>query len=77
MNEADSHPLAKNLEEVLKYQLKNRQKKYPDVYVDNELTTLEDALDRCVRECSVYMPDYVVNDKGIVEQVRFDKIDLQ
>lgn len=76
MEEADGRSLARNLEEVLKYQLSNIQKTYPEVYVDNELTTLEDALNRCVRECTVYMPDYVLNDKGIVEQVRFDKIDL-
>ena len=45
--------------------------------MDNKRTTLEDALTRCVQERTVYMPDYVLDENGVLEQLRFDKIDLQ
>ncbi|MBQ9142350.1 MAG: hypothetical protein IJX63_11265 [Lachnospiraceae bacterium] len=77
MEESDGYPLAKNLEDVLKYQLGSRQKRSLEVYIDNELTTLEDALSRCVQERTIYMPDYVLDENGVLEQLRFDKIDLQ
>lgn len=77
MEEADSYPLAKNLEDVLRYQLGSRQKRSLEVYIDNELTTLEEALTRCVQERTVYMPDYVLDENGVLEQLRFDKIEQQ
>ncbi|MBQ7776332.1 MAG: hypothetical protein IJ379_14200 [Lachnospiraceae bacterium] len=77
MEEADSYPLAQNIEDVLRYQLGSRQKRSLEVYIDNELTTLEDALTRCVEERVVYMPDYILDEKGVLEQLRFDKIDEQ
>ncbi len=77
MEEADSYPPVKNLEDVLRYQLGSRQKRSLEVYIDNELTTLEDALTRCVQERTVYMPDYVLDENGVLEQLRFDKIELQ
>lgn len=77
MEETDGYPQAKDLEDILKYQLGSRQKRSLEVYIDNELTTLEDALSRCVQECTVYMPDYVLDENGVLEQLRFDKVDLQ
>ncbi len=77
MENTDGCPYARNLEEVLRYQLGSRQKRSPEVYIDNELTTLDEALTRCVQERSVYMPDYVLDEKGVLEQVRFDKVELQ
>ena len=42
-------------EHALEYQLNVMRKDEFEVYIDNEKTTLDDALERCVRECSVYM----------------------
>lgn len=75
MEEAQSSPVNRNIEEVLRDQLGGEQKQL-EVYVDNERTTLEDALKRCVQERSVYMPDYVLDENGVLEQLRFDRIDL-
>lgn len=75
MEEAQSSPVNRNIEEVLRNQLGSEQKQL-EVYVDNERTTLEDALKRCVQERTVYMPDYVLDENGVLEQLRFDKIDL-
>lgn len=77
MEEADSYPIGQNIEDILQYQLGSRQKRSLEVYIDNELTTLEDALTRCVQERTVYMPDYVLDENGVLEQLRFDRINLQ
>lgn len=77
MEETDSYPHGRNLEEVLRSHLGGIQKKNLEVYVGNERMTLEDALDRCVQERTVYMPDYILDENGILEQLRFDRIDLQ
>lgn len=77
MEETEGCPLDRNLEEVLRYQLGSRQKRSPEVYIDNEPATLDEALSRCVQERSVYMPDYVLDEEGFLEQVRFDKVEQQ
>ena len=77
MEEADSYPLAQSLEEVLQYRLGSRRKRSLEVYVDNERTTLEEALARCVQERTIYMPDYILDENGVLEQLRFDRIEQQ
>ena len=44
------------------------------LYVDGKKVLPAEAVSRAVREDSPYMADYVLNDKGAVEQVRFDKV---
>lgn len=73
MKEESVQQGAKN---VLEYQLNVMRKDEFEVYMDNEKTTLDDALERCVRECSVYMPDYVLDENGNLKQVRFDRIKM-
>ncbi len=77
MEEAEDCPLGQNIEDILKYQMGGRQNNSLEVYIDNELTTLEDALKRCVQERTIYMPDYILNENGILEQLRFDRIDYR
>lgn len=45
-------------------------------FVDGEEVTLAEAMKRTVQEDFTYMADYVLDDKGKVEQVRFDKVNL-
>ncbi len=75
MEEAEGCPPAKDMEEILKNRMSG-ERKCLEVYIDNQRTTLEDALKRCVQERTVYMPDYVLDENGVLEQLRFDKIDL-
>ena len=75
MQEAESCPEDRNIEEILKERVGSEQKSL-EVYMDNKRTTLEDALKRCVQERTIYMPDYVLDENGVLEQLRFDKIDL-
>lgn len=76
MQEAQDCPLGKDIEEILNQQMDSEQKKSLEVYMDNKPTTLEEALKRCVQERTVYMPDYVLDENGVLEQLRFDRIDL-
>ncbi len=73
MKEEKIQPNGKN---ALEYQLNIMSKDHFEVYIDNEKVSLDEALDRCVRERSIYMPDYVLDDNGNLKQVRFDRIDL-
>ncbi len=73
MNEEEIQPKGRN---ALEYQVNVMRKDGFEVYMDNKRTTLEDALERCVREKHVYMPDYVLDEDGNLKQVRFDRIDL-
>jgi hypothetical protein len=75
MEEESGYPPAKDMEEILKNRMSG-ERKCLEVYIDNQRTTLEDALKRCVQERTVYMPDYVLDENGVLEQLRFDKIDL-
>lgn len=75
MEEGSGCSPAKDMEEILKNRMSG-ERKCLEVYMDNQRTTLEDALKRCVQERTVYMPDYVLDENGVLEQLRFDKIDL-
>lgn len=75
MEEAEECPVIRSMEEILMKQMGGARKEL-EVYMDNRRTTLEEALNRCVRERTVYMPDYVLDEKGVLKQLRFDKIDL-
>ncbi len=76
MEDYDGHPTGQNAEYELEYQLNIMRKRELKIYMDNQQVTLEEALSRCVQERTVYMPDYVLDENGILEQVRFDRIDL-
>ncbi len=76
MEDYDGHPTGQDVEYELEYQLNIMRKRDLKIYMDNQQVTLEEALTRCVQERTVYMPDYVLDENGILEQVRFDRIDL-
>lgn len=65
-----------NRRTALEYQVNVMRKDSFEVYMDNQRTTLEDALARCVREKTIYMPDYVLDECGNLKQVRFDRVEM-
>jgi len=75
MQEAEDRPAVENMQEVLYDRMGGVQKNL-EVYMDDKRITLEEALSRCVQERAVYMPDYVLDEKGVLKQLRFDRIDL-
>ena len=77
MEKAENGQFTQNIEDVLRYRLESKGEPDLEVYIDNRRTTLEEALARCVQERSVYMPDYILDENGVLEQIRFDKIKEQ
>lgn len=45
-----------------------------ELYLDGRPASPDRIVERFVREDTVYMPDFVIDDKGILTQVRYDKI---
>ncbi len=45
-----------------------------DLFVDNRAVRPEEAVARAVRENSPYMADYVLDSRGALTQVRFDRV---
>lgn len=66
-----------NVREMIRMQLQKVQERGVGLYVDNRPASPDEVACKCVQEQTVYMPDYVLNDMGILEQVRFDRIDPQ
>ena len=62
------------IRETLKLQLVKVQQEGVALYVDDEPASPDEVAARCVQEQTVYMPDYVLDENGILEQVRFDRI---
>lgn len=73
MNEEE----VQSVREMIRMQLQKVQERGVSLYVDNQPASPDEVACKCVQEQNVYMPDYVLNDMGILEQVRFDRIDPQ
>lgn len=45
-----------------------------ELYLDGKPASPDKIVERFVREDTVYMPDFVLNEDGALTQVRYDKI---
>ncbi len=45
-----------------------------ELYLDGLPASPSGIVERFVREDVVYMPDFVINEEGILTQVRYDKV---
>ena len=45
-----------------------------ELYLDGRPASPDRIVERFVREDTVYMPDFVINEDGVLTQVRYDKI---
>ena len=45
-----------------------------DLFVDNRAVRPEEAVAKAVRENSPYMADYVLDSRGTLTEVRFDRV---
>ena len=73
MNEEE----VQSVREMMRMQLQKVQERGVGLYMDDRPASPEEVVRKCMQEETVYMPDYVLNDMGILEQVRFDRIDPQ
>lgn len=56
--------------------LEKMQNKGVKLYFDGKAVGSKEAAGRLVREEHQYMADYVIGEKGNVEQIRFDRVDV-
>lgn len=45
-----------------------------ELYLEGKPASPDGIVERFVREDTVYMPDFVINEEGVLTQVRYDKI---
>ena len=64
----------KNAKEDMLLQLEQMSRSGVGLFVDGQRVLPAEAVSRAVREDSPYMADYVLDDRGAIEQVRFDKV---
>ncbi|MBQ8326318.1 MAG: hypothetical protein IJX86_04535 [Lachnospiraceae bacterium] len=66
--------LSKEKQEIIS-RLNYFAQKGVQVYLEGKLTTPEEVAEQYfVAEDCVYMPDYVLSDKGQLKEVRYDKV---
>lgn len=44
------------------------------MYINGEIAPPETIAECCMEEAAVYMPDYVMDEFGVLKEIRFDKI---
>ena len=44
------------------------------LYLDGRMATPDEIADCCVNDKPMYMPDYVLDDKGTLKEIRYDKV---
>lgn len=59
---------------AMKGRLENILSQGIELYLDGKPASPAGIVERFVREDAVYMPDFVINDEGVLTQVRYDKI---
>lgn len=67
---------AKNVEPVIMAQLESILGNGVNLYLDGQEATIHEVAQICVREDVLYMPDYVIDEAGILREVRYDKISV-
>lgn len=45
-----------------------------ELYLEGRPASPDGIVERFVREDTVYMPDFVINEEGVLTQIRYDKI---
>lgn len=68
--------MSKNKKEMmtLKTRLEDILSRGIELYMDGQPASPSRIAERFVREDAVYMPDFVLNEDGILTQVRYDEI---
>ncbi|MCL2052648.1 MAG: hypothetical protein FWG91_13120 [Lachnospiraceae bacterium] len=47
------------------------------LYLDGKLATPDEIAYRCINDKAAYMPDYIMDDKGTLKEIRYDKVVLE
>ena len=61
-------------EGLLKSRLETLEKSGIKLYLNGLPSTTEYIVENCIREDTVYMPDYVTDEYGRIKEIRYDKV---
>ena len=61
--------------EMIPY-LRKMQESGVDLFVDGEAVRFEEVVRHTIQDPCAYMADYVLDEKGAVKQIRFDRVEL-
>ncbi len=59
---------------LLKLRLEKLESEGIKLYLNGAPSTTDYIVNSCVNEDTVYMPDYVTDEKGKVKEIRYDRI---
>lgn len=62
---------------ALKSRLEQWEKAGTKLYLNGVPSTTEYIVNNCVNEDTVYMPDYVADERGRIKEIRYDRISIQ
>lgn len=65
----------KNKEKQLKKQLKEAENNGVSLFLEGRPATPKKIADMCLKEDTVYMADYVVDEEGKWKELRYDRIE--
>ena len=46
------------------------------LYLDGIMATPDEIASRCINDETPYMPDYIMDEKGVLKEIRYDKVSL-
>ena len=58
----------------LKSQLENLERQGIKLYLNGAPSNTDSIVKNCIREDTIYMPDYVTDENGEIREIRYDKI---
>lgn len=64
----------KAVKEEMLLHLEQMRRNGVELFLDGQAVLPIEVVAKAVRENSLYMADYVLNDEGAVKEVRFDKV---
>ena len=59
---------------ALKLQLENMERQGIKLYLNGAPSNTDSIVEKCIREDTIYMPDYVTDENGEIQEIRYDKI---
>ncbi len=66
--------MQENSERLLKKKLKKAQKTGVSLFLEGQPARPADIAEKCVCENAVYMADYVLDEQGVLKELRYDRI---
>lgn len=61
-------------EQIMRNNLENVRQRGVELFLEGEPSSPGEIAGKCIGEDCVYMADYVLDDRGVLRELRYDKI---